>query len=89
MGEAQLDENSMDFREGRAVSSSLVVTKMKARIGGGGAFLCMAPVGLEVRGSNRQGLRRGNIWGVSEGGDKLSGVFINLRGQAKEPSKIA
>jgi len=63
MGEAQLDENSMDFREGRAVSSGLVVTKMKARIGGGGAFLCTAPVGLEVRGSNRWGLRRGNIWG--------------------------
>jgi len=38
MGEAQLDENSMDFREGRAVSSGLVVTKMKARIGGGGVF---------------------------------------------------
>jgi len=28
MGETQLDENSMDFREGRAVGGSLVVSKV-------------------------------------------------------------
>jgi len=35
------------------------------------------------------GAQEGGIWGLAEGGDKLSGILINLWGQTKEPSKIA
>jgi len=56
---------------------------MKARVGGGGAFMCAVPIGLEVRGRDRWGLRRGDIWGPAEGGDKLSGILINLWGTDK------
>jgi len=89
MGKAQLDENSVDLRKGRAVSSGLVVAKMQARVGGGGAFMCMVPIGLEVRGRNRWGLRRGAFGGQLRVEINCLVYSSNSGGQTKEPSKIA
>jgi len=79
IGKTQLDENSMNFRQGGADGSGLVVAKVKARIGGGCAFPSLTPVGLKVRGRDRQRHGRGEVWGLVEGRDKLLGKFIHLQ----------
>jgi len=48
IGEAKLDEDGMDLRQGGAGGCSLVVTKVETRIGGGCALPCLTPVGLKV-----------------------------------------
>ena len=83
IGEAKLDEDGMDLRQGGAGGCSLVVTKMKARIGGGCAFPGLAPVRLKVRSRDGQGWGRGEVWGLAEGRDELLGKFIHLQGTYK------
>jgi len=57
----QLDEDSMDFGQGGAGGSGLVVAKVEAREEGGGTFPSAVPVGLEIVGSDGGG-HQGKHW---------------------------
>jgi len=73
----------MDFGQGGAGGSSLIMTKVEAREGRGGTFPSTVPVGLEVSSSNGKGVRGGNIREAMEGRDELPGEFIDFWGANK------